>query len=120
MDETDPIPRNVVGQPVLADLAAALGLLDGERCGLTLILRCAHVAGRVGLSRFARGVGRKEVGVVEVLALAAEELALEVVELLAEEQHLRLEFLVPGFQLLPCQSAASMASGPPVSKPKTR
>ena len=77
--------RHVFGQPILADLAAAPGLLARDGCDLGFILRCVHVAGGVGLSRLAGGVGREEIGVVEPLALATEELALEVVELLAEE-----------------------------------
>src|SRR5690606_30740879 len=50
-----------------------------------------------------------ELGVVELLALAAEELALEPVELLGQEQHLLLEFLVPRLQLFLGHDARSHA-----------
>jgi len=56
-----------------------------------LILRCCRVAGGLGLFQRVSG---EEVGVIELLALASEELSLEPIKLLGEDRDLILQLLV--------------------------
>jgi hypothetical protein len=82
----------VFGKAVLADAAGALvplGICAGGALGL--ILRCGRVAGGVGLFRRLCG---EEIGVIELLAFATEELPLEPFNLLSKDRDLILYLFI--------------------------
>ena len=106
----------VLGKAVFADAAGALLTLEVCAGGaLGLLLRCGLVAGGAGLFRRLPG---EEVGMIELLALAAEELPLEPVKLLGEDRDLILQLLVLLLKFFVRQSADRYAFPRSVSQGK--